>query len=68
MSEVIDRLNKLVSLLNSITDDIDTTLLDESLLASRYTCSISELRVKLDLVQKSIDQLASQVSEMSEEE
>lgn len=68
MTEQLDKLNKLIETLQNTADEIDTVLLDDALLNAKYTCGVSELRVRLDEIREGISQLSSQLDELSEEE
>ena len=67
MTEELNKLNKLIETLQSTADEIDTVLLDDALLTAKYTCGVSELRVRLDEIREGISQLSDQVQELMEE-
>lgn len=67
MIEELDRLGKIVEVLQSSAEELDTVLIDDGLLSTKYTYGVYEVRMALEEVKSSIELLSARVSELSEE-
>lgn len=68
MTDELAKLEKILETLQITVDELDSAVLDASMLPQKYVVGVSELRVGLESLKGTVVNLAEQLQELIEED